>query len=116
MQQVQQASRFQSLSAVNSPYFGLGASPHLYNQQALYNTLPEDEGALGLDLSMYGRWSQGDTAYRRQQQQQGMCYDCVTCLIKSNNRFYSCCFCRCQLESFEWSLDSACWYRSCWFP
>ncbi|KAG1138019.1 hypothetical protein G6F46_011029 [Rhizopus delemar] len=70
MQQVQQASRFQSLSAVNSPYFGLGASPHLYNQQALYNTLPEDEGALGLDLSMYGRWSQGDTAYRRQQQQQ----------------------------------------------
>lgn len=64
---MQQAARFQSLSAVNSPYLGL-APPHAYSQPSLYNTLSEDDNGLGVDMSMYGRWSQGDIAYRRQQQ------------------------------------------------
>ncbi|CAO3683309.1 unnamed protein product [Rhizopus microsporus] len=67
VQQMQQAARFQSLSAVNSPYLGL-APPHAYSQPSLYNTLSEDDNGLGVDMSMYGRWSQGDIAYRRQQQ------------------------------------------------
>ncbi|KAG1558805.1 hypothetical protein G6F49_004174 [Rhizopus delemar] len=68
MQQLQHNSRLQSLSAVNSPYFGITPAPHLHNQTSLYNAFPEDDSVTSLDMSMYSRWSQGDIAYHRQQQ------------------------------------------------
>lgn len=78
-QQQQSASRFQQHQGQSSPYGG--GSPYYSNAQLhnipqqsyspaleLSGGLDGSDGLLGND-AMYGRWSQGDVAYRRQQQQ-----------------------------------------------
>lgn len=73
-QQQQQQARFQQQQqqqqqspsgAYNASYYN-----NAYNNQ-LDGMMDENNSdhLLGSDSSMYGRWSQGDAAYRRQQQQ-----------------------------------------------
>jgi hypothetical protein len=64
-QQQQQQQQQSPSGAYNTPYYN-----NVYNNQ-LDGMMDENNSdhLLGSDSSMYGRWSQGDTAYRRQQQQ-----------------------------------------------
>jgi hypothetical protein len=119
-QQQQSSSRFQQ----KSPSTSYGSGSPYYGNTQLYNNTSQQPYSPALDLAgvdaadallssdpMYGRWSQGDIAYRRQQQQGKTKQKYVTYTENTDLIFLSCC---CSRPWYPRLSYCACWYRFYW--